>query len=187
MGIATKAHKGRVIEIIVNAFKDNQSVNYIVKQDEKRLQRITTLVEYSFFQGSEFGEVFISEDQNATCILVYPHLKKTTWQTILWDLKLICKVIGLKKVKAALQRESQLKSNYPNTPYAHLWYIGVDPFYQQKGIGSKLLQEVIDHCGSLPIYLETSVLSNLAWYEKHGFKRIKTLDLGYLLHLYKKD
>ncbi len=187
MGIARNTHKERVIEIITSSFKDNQSVNYIVKQDYKKIQRIKTLIAYSFFQGINFGKIFISDDHNAACIVVFPHLKKTSLKTILWDLKLIIKTIGIKKVSATLKREALLKKNYPDTPYAHLWYIGVDPFHQKKGIGSKLLEEVITYCGELPIYLETSVPHNIPWYEKFGFIRFKTLNLTtYTLHLFKK-
>lgn len=187
MGIATNAHRERVIEILTHSFKDNQSINYIVKQDHKRIERIKKLIAYSFFQGINFGKVFISEDQNAACIVIFPNQKKTSLQSILWDLKLVLQVIGIKKVNAALKREALLKKKYPKTPYAHLWYIGVDPFYQRKGLGSTLLEEVITYCGNTPIYLETSVLSNIAWYETFGFTRIHTLDLGYLLHLFKKE
>ncbi|WP_025663324.1 GNAT family N-acetyltransferase [Aquimarina megaterium] len=187
MGIASNANKKRIIEIISESFKDNQSINYIVKQDQKRLERIKKLVEYSFFQGSEFGQLFISDDENAACILLFSDQKKTTFKSILWDIKLVAQVIGIQKVRAALRRESILKKNYPKTPYVHLWYIGVDPLYQKRGIGSKLLQEVITYCGDKPIYLETSVVSNLGWYKKFGFKIIKTLNLGYTLHLLKKD
>ncbi|WP_271769103.1 GNAT family N-acetyltransferase [Aquimarina algiphila] len=187
MGLATNADKKRIIEIILESFKDNQSVNYIVKQDQKRVKRISKLIEYSFFQGNEFGEIFISEDRNAACIVIFPDQKKTTFYSILWDLKLMAEVIGIRKVRAALKREALLKKNYPKTPYVHLWYIGVDPPHQKKGIGSALLEEVITFCGDKPIYLETSVVSNLAWYEKFGFECLKILDLGYILYLLKKN
>jgi ribosomal protein S18 acetylase RimI-like enzyme len=187
MGVASNVNKKRIIDIISESFKDNQSINYIVKQDQKKLACIKKLVEYSFFQGKEFGQLFISEDENAACILIFSDQKKTTFESILWDIKLVAQVIGIRKFRAALHRESLLKKNYPKTPYVHLWYIGVNPSQQKKGIGSKLLQEVISYCGDKPIYLETSVISNLGWYKKFGFKIIKTLDLGYTLHLLRKD
>lgn len=187
MGIASNADKERIIEILTESFKENQSVNYIVKQDKNRIQRISKLIEYSFFQGTEYGKVFFSDDRNAACIIIFPDKKKTTFKSILWDSKLITKVIGFKKVKRTLQRESLLKQNYPKTPYVHLWYIGVDPTFHGNGIGSKLLQEVLDFCEGKPIYLETSVVSNLDWYKKFGFEIFKTLELGYTLYLLKKD
>ncbi|WP_299243096.1 GNAT family N-acetyltransferase [uncultured Aquimarina sp.] len=187
MGIATNDRNQRIIEILRDSFKENQSVNYIVKQDRKRIQRIEKLLEYSLFQGEQFGKVFISEDRNAACIILFSDQKKTTFKTIQQDIKLVSQVIGLKKVKATLARESLLKQHHPKTPFVHLWYIGVDPVHQKKGIGSKLLEEVIAYCGDKPIYLETSVESNLRWYKKYGFEIIQVLELGYLLYILKKD
>lgn len=40
--------KDRVVDILVSSFDDNKSVNYIIKQDTKRTQRIKRLMEYSF-------------------------------------------------------------------------------------------------------------------------------------------
>jgi len=187
MGIVTYEDKQRIIEILRDSFKENQSVNYIVKQDRKRIQRIEKLLEYSLFQGEHFGKIFLSEDQNAACIILFSDHKKTTFKTIQQDLKLVTQVIGFKKVKAALARESLLKQHYPDIPFVHLWYIGVDPEHQKKGIGSKLLKEVIAYCGDRPIYLETSVESNLRWYKKYGFEIVNVVELGYLLYILKKD
>lgn len=187
MGIASSANKTQIIKILTESFKDNQSVNYIVKQGQKRLKPIEKLIEYSFFQGSKFDQLFISDDKNAACILIFSDQKTTSFKSILWDIKLVAQVIGIQKVRVALERESLLKKSCPKTPYVQLWHIAVDPKQQNKGIGNTLLQEVITLCDHKPIYLETSVVSNLGWYKKFGFKIIKTLDLGYTLHLLKKD
>ena len=45
---ATNKDRDRVIDILAESFNDNQSVNYIVKQDKKRNQRIGNLIAYSF-------------------------------------------------------------------------------------------------------------------------------------------
>jgi len=37
-----------VVNLLAQSFDDNQSVNYIVKQDDKRIQRIRVLMDYSF-------------------------------------------------------------------------------------------------------------------------------------------
>ena len=48
--------KERIVEILTNSFQDNKSVNYILKQDQKRVQRIRNLMAYSF----DFCDVFLS-------------------------------------------------------------------------------------------------------------------------------
>jgi len=71
----------------------------------------------------------------------------------------------------------------------YLWFIGVDPDQQNKGIGSSLIKEVIEeaHSQQRPVYLETSTLKNIPWYEKFGFKIYNELNLGYRLYFMKKE
>lgn len=184
---ATPKYRKRIVDIIANSFDDNKSTNYTIKQDAKRKQRLYKLVEYSVFQGEAFGKIFMSEDKNAACIILFPDKKKTTIKSFIWDIKLIFKAIGLSNVKAVLKRERLLKKNHPKTPFYHLWYIGVDPKHQNKGIGSKLLKNVLESCLDKPVYLETSVNANLRWYYNYGFEIIDTLDLGYKLYVLKKN
>ena len=65
----------------------------------------------------------------------------------------------------------------------YLWFIGVHPNAQHKGAGSQLMQEIIRESEriSRPLYLETSVVKNVAWYKRFGFGVYHELDLGYTL------
>lgn len=40
--------KELVVDILTKSFADNKSVNYIIKQDGKRIERIKNLMRYSF-------------------------------------------------------------------------------------------------------------------------------------------
>ncbi len=184
---ATLNDKKRIVDIISSSFDQNKSINYVIKQDEKRYQRIKLLIEYSFFYGMKFGKVYISNDNKAACIVLFPNKKKVTIESILWDLKLAIKCIGLKRVPAVMKRESLVKKNHPKEDFIHLWYIGVDPKYQNQRIGSNLLKKVLIEDTSKPYYLETSTLSNLTFYQKIGFKIINKIDLGYKLFVMKKE
>jgi GNAT superfamily N-acetyltransferase len=185
---ADNVDKKLVIELLSRAFDDNQSVNYIVRNDDKRTERIAALMDYSFEMCSLFGEVWLSDDRKACALILYPQDKKTTLSAILLNIKLIFKAIGISGIKNALDRESKIKSKQSKEPMTYLWFIGVEPTEQGKGIGSKLLQEVITHAETrqLPVYLETSTVKNLPWYESHGFKTYEQLDLTYTLYFLKR-
>jgi ribosomal protein S18 acetylase RimI-like enzyme len=180
--------KAVVIEILTEAFNENKSVNYVVKQDADRKDRIRKLMEYSFNLCNQFGEVWISEDKEACVLLLHPDKKRFTIASTLWDVNLAFSVIGLSRVKAVLDRESKIKLNHPATPFSYLWFIGVNPLKQGKGIGSDLLTKTIEICEKekRPIYLETSVERNLKWYQSFGFEIFKTLDLSYKLYLLRR-
>lgn len=189
MRSATKTDKPLVTDLLSAAFNDNLSVDYIVKQDDKRKQRIRALMEYSFEVCYRFGQVWLSEDRKACALVLYPHQNKTDLKAILLDLKLIFKAIGLSGIRKALDREAKIKSKQPKEPMTYLWFIGVSPLYQRRGTGGRLLKQIIADAKQqdLPVYLETSTERNLSWYEKHGFAVYDILDLGHILHFLKYE
>lgn len=181
--------KQLIIDILTKSFEDNKSVNYIIKQDSKRIDRIRNLMDYSFEVCYMFGDVFLSDDRTGCALIVKPEKKKTTLKSILLDIKLILKSTGVGNVKKAMDREGKIKKLQPQETTYYLWFIGVDPKDQNKGTGSTLLRDVIKQ-GELknrPVTLETSTLKNIPWYEKFGFKVYNELDLGYRLFFLKKE
>lgn len=186
-----KANKGdrlRVINLLAKAFHDNQSVNYIVKQDKDRSARINALMAYSFDVCFQFGEVYLSDDKNACVLLLRSGTKGKSLYALWLDIKLIFKAIGLSRIGVALKRESLIKKFQIQVDHFYLWFIGVAPAHQHQGVGSKLLKEVLirsDREG-LPVCLETSVLKNLPWYQTFGFEIYNELDFNFRLYFLKR-
>ncbi len=180
--------KPTVIDIISKSFDQNLSVNYVVKQDHKRVERIKILSDYSFFMCFNFGEILLSEDKKSCALILYPKKKKTTIQTVLWDIKLAFKCIGFSRSLSILKRETQVTKNHPTKDFSYLWFIGTLPESQGNGIGSELLANIISKYDKLklPIYLETSTVENILWYKNFGFNIYKEMDFGYKLFMLKK-
>lgn len=187
MTIASFNDKELVVNILTASFADNKSVNYIVKQDSRRQLRVMRLMEYSFDTCNRFGEILLSNDKKACALILFPDKKRTTLQSIISDIKLIIGCMGLLKAKKAMTREAIIRKIHPSIPFAYLWFIGVHPAEQNKGIGSALLKEVIEkyYTDNRAIYLETSTEKNLPWYKKYGFKTYSELDFGYRLYCMK--
>jgi ribosomal protein S18 acetylase RimI-like enzyme len=181
--------KNLVVDILTKSFDTNQSVNYIVKQDEKRVQRVRSLMDYSFEVCYLFGDVFLSDNKKGCALITYPDKKKTTLKSILLDVKLILSAVGLKNIKKTLAREGKINKIQPKEQKYYLWFIGVDPEHQNEGIGSILLGEIIEDSEQKqrPIYLETSTVKNLPWYKKFGFQIYNELDLSYKLFFLKRE
>ncbi len=178
-----------VKNILSKSFDKNQSVNYIAQQDELREERIAALMDYSFEICYNYGNVYLSDDNKACALVLYPDRKKTTFKSVLEDIKLLLNCIGLSNIGKAMKREAAIKKIQPNTPMYYLWFIGVDPESQGTGIGSRLMNEVIEdsRAQSRPIFLETSTERNLPWYKKFGFDIYSDLDLTYKLYFLKRD
>jgi ribosomal protein S18 acetylase RimI-like enzyme len=57
-------------------------------------------------------------------------------------------------------------------PHWYLSVLGVEPALQGRGLGSRLLQPILDHLDAegLPAYLETALARNVQFYRRHGFE-----------------
>lgn len=185
---ATNEDKQTIVDILANSFDDNKSVNYIVRQDKKRKERIRRLMEYSFDVCNSFGRVLLSENQKACALIVFPDKKRTTLRSALWDVNLITSCIGLRGISRVISREKKIKSLQPRELLYYLWFIGVDPEEQNKGFGGALLTEIIQDAEQRgrTLCLETSTEKNIPWYQKFGFTVYNELDIGYRLFFLKR-
>lgn len=185
---AKEFHRDKLLDALSKAFENNKSVNYVVRQDDRRNARIRELMRYSFDVCQEFGEVWLSDFETGCALLLFSENKKTTLKSIFWDIRLALSAIGIFRVGKVMSREAKIHAYHPVEPFCYLWFIGVDPEDQGKGIGSSLLHHIIARCMELgyPIYLETSVEKNITWYKQFGFEVYQTLDFGYTLYLLRR-
>lgn len=181
--------KALVIDILADSFDNNKSVNYIIKQDSQRIKRIKALMSYSFDICLMFGEVYLSDNKQACALVLFPDHKKFSLKAIWLDLVLVFKAIGIERTGKAMSRESLIKSNYPKESFYYLWFLGVFNAQQNKGTGTRLLEELIQDSQkqNRDIYLETSTTKNIPWYSKFNFKIYKEIDFGYQLYMLKRD
>ena len=177
-----------VIDILSKSFDNNSSINYVIKRDRYRHKRLLDLIEYSFNLCNSFGKVWISKDQCGCALVLHPDKKTLSIKTLIWDIKLATTAIGMSRVIKILNRESKIKNFHPKEPFCYLWFIGVYPKHQKKGIGSQLLEEIIaeSQINGRDIYLETSVPSNIPWYQKFGFEIYHTIEFTYTLYLMRR-
>lgn len=184
---ATSRDKELIVDILSASFQENKSVNYLIPQDSKHRQRLRKLIDYTFEICMQSGKAVLSEDRKACALLIIPERKKTTLKTLFLMVDLIWNSIGAGNIRKALDREKRIGARQPKSPFYHLWFIGVSPDHQGKGSGSMLLHEILQEAGELgrPVYLETSTLRNLPWYEKNGFTIYDKLELTYTLYLLK--
>ena len=74
---------------------------------------------------------------------------------------------------------SFLEERHPHEPHFYLAFVGVEPEHQGHGLGSALLDPVLDRCDAegVPAYLEATCGRNVALYERHGFAVVEQVAL----------
>lgn len=73
---------------------------------------------------------------------------------------------------------NRLERAHPtDQPHYYLEFIGTDPVHQGKGMGSHLMQPMVERCDAEGVgaYLESSKESNIAFYGRFGFEVTEVL------------
>jgi ribosomal protein S18 acetylase RimI-like enzyme len=90
-----------------------------------------------------------------------------------------------RSVSAAMRKDAaammeQMGRYHPREPHWYLPLIGVDPSYQGKGYGAALMRHALSRCDRerTPAYLESTNPRNITLYERHGFERLGTVQVG---------
>ena len=80
----------------------------------------------------------------------------------------------------ALRTIATLESNHPAAPHYYLPFVGVEPEWQGRGLGTALMRPVLDRCDEekMPAYLEASSPRNRVLYERHGFQVTEQFSVG---------
>jgi ribosomal protein S18 acetylase RimI-like enzyme len=184
---AEQSDKHWVVDLLAVAFHDNLSVNYLVKQDGKRGERIKALMSYSFELCLLFGAVWVKAEQTCCALVLYPDKKRRTFRSIGLDLTLIFRVIGFENVAKALTREDAVRKLQPMGELYYLWFLGVKPAHQHQGLGTEMMNHLKRECldQNRIFCLETSMEKNLPFYKGLGFTLYKQLQLTYTLYFFK--
>ena len=76
--------------------------------------------------------------------------------------------LGLPRVLRTL---ATLERVHPREPHYHLAYVGTHPDRQGRGLGTAVLEPMLDRCDTegVAAYLENSKPRNEAFYARHGF------------------
>lgn len=73
--------------------------------------------------------------------------------------------------RKAMALLNEVDRRHPHEEHWYLVLLGVDPAWQRRGLGGRLLAPVLDRCDAegRPAYLETQKPENVVFYGRHGF------------------
>ncbi len=170
--------KALVVDILTSAFEnytDANQINLVVGYGADRVQKMQVLMAYLFENAMLFGKVYLSDDKKGVLLLKFSEKEKTTLKTILLDIELAFKCIGLTNVPKVLKRQRLVKKNHPKEDHVSPMIFGVKPEVKGKLTAARLIQQVMrKHADNkLPIIIDTVSAYNLKLYQKFGFKIVR--------------
>ena len=178
-----------VVEILLEAFeplKEDNSINFVVKQDAKRKQRMQVLMEYLFDKAMRTGAVFLSNNR-ASCLLIsYAHRDTFSFEKMSSTLNLVFKCIDVMRVQKVLKRQNIVQRNYPDGNYIRPMIFAVKNEYKGTTTAAKLILEVFRDFrnNQLPVIVDTASEKHVELYKKFGLKIYKKeKELGFPIYL----
>lgn len=179
---ATLSETPLVVDILARAFADDPFFHWLVVQDDEVEARRRAIFE-AFVAGLGFprGEVWIAEGAGGAAIWHHPGRWRAGWLTQLRLMPRFVNAAGLAAGWPKFIALNSLERRHPKEPHYYLFTVGVVPEDQGRGYGRALLAPLLDLCESqgMPGYLETAKESNIAIYERYGFRVLTRFNLPF--------
>jgi ribosomal protein S18 acetylase RimI-like enzyme len=168
-------------EVLARAFRDNpMNLAAIGSADPARRLRSNRCGARATLEGARaLGEVWAARGAGGVLGALVgappgawplPPASAATRLRALW-------VQGLRVTRRWQRVFEALAELHPREPHWYLGSLGVDPAAQGRGIGTALLRHWLRRSGGAPVYLETDLRRNLAFYEREGFRVLRQAEV----------
>jgi len=89
-------------------------------------------------------------------------------------------ILPARKLETVNRLQRQMHRSQPEGPFWYLRLIGVDTCKQRNGLGTALMNQVMQTCDAkqFPAYLESTNSQHYAFYQRLGFQLIDTIALN---------
>jgi ribosomal protein S18 acetylase RimI-like enzyme len=165
--------------MLARAFLNDPMYEYIFPEAETRQDHIAWDMANLLRYGLRFGEVTATPDLAGCTIWLPPGETEFTSERMAQAGMLDAASHLGEQANARMERfitATELnQARLVPQPHEYLLVLGVDPARQGQGIGSALLASILNRAsaGRLPVYLETTKQTNLAFYERQGFNLLR--------------
>ena len=163
-------------EVLALAFHHDPIACYVFPEEARRSRVLRWMFHCHLRYGLRYGEVYTTDGVDGVAIWLSPG---QTTQTLWRMLRTGALSAPLRFGWRAFLRSMTFMAfatawhrHYAPDAHWYLFYLGVTPMMQGRGMGSSLLRPVLARADAhrLPCYLETGVMRNLGFYERHGFQ-----------------
>jgi GNAT superfamily N-acetyltransferase len=166
--------------VLARAFHHDPAFSWVLRADPRRMK----ILEHGFelFLSRiwlEQEETYTTAGTVAVAVWERPDEWKVPLSRQLRMLPAMVKVFG-RHLPRVLRALTVLEGKHPREPHYYLPFIGVEPEWQGRGLGSAVLAPVLQRCDDerMPAFLEASTPRNRALYERHGFAVTEEFRLG---------
>lgn len=179
--LESTADINRAVDTLALAFNQDPIFCFLWNKDQaERLKRIRWFSNLCLRYSLPNNDVYTTPHSQGVAIWLPPgHYPLNNWRLLQLGLYTLPFQLGVKRFWQALHLFDQLETCHKQdmpTPHWYLFMLGVHPSHQGEGIGGRLLQPVLQQADDkqLCCYLETSTERAVRFYQKHGFKVVRS-------------
>ena len=169
-------------EVLARAFDDSPIMQYLLPKPRARIVGMRAFFIAGLVDAHKHGEAWVAivdDDIAGAAVWLppgsYPPGSGRQARQMLHLLGVAPVALG--SFRRSLKYLRAVEAEHPKAEHWYLATLGVDPAYQGRGYGTKLLDAVLtrtDEAG-MPTYLETDKERNLAYYARHRFTLMDTI------------
>jgi GNAT superfamily N-acetyltransferase len=164
--------------MLARAFDDDPLARYIFPSDRVRPAGLRSFfgiqLRHMFLPAAES---YVTEDLTSAALWVPPGRPPLGAAAALRLAPLVRHTRA--RTPRTLRLLAAVDSRHPRQPHFYLGVLGTDPPAQGRGLGSAVMQPVLERCDAegTPAYLESSKERNVPFYRRHGFEVTEELRL----------
>ncbi|HEX8066290.1 MAG TPA: GNAT family N-acetyltransferase [Thermoleophilaceae bacterium] len=156
---------------LARGFYEDPVQAWFFPDDSRRLDRSRRFFHHRVGMLLDQEQVYTTDDHAGAAIWTLPDRWRVPFATGLrFGLRAV-PLIGRRSL-LVLRGWERVEAEHPAAPHWYLAILGVDRSLQRTGVGSALLEPILDGCDrdEVPAYLESSNEANIPFYARHGFR-----------------
>jgi ribosomal protein S18 acetylase RimI-like enzyme len=189
------SQRDRAADILNHAFFDDPTYQFIFPDPDERRRSMPAMWKALVAYSLRFAEIYTTPPVEGVAIWLTPGDPDMTLRRLIQTrFALPLSIIRFKgearrRMLHMIEVSDKARARLMPVPHWYLWALAVDPNHQGQGIGKALIEPILNRASAehVPCYLETETESNVAFYERRGFRVLETTDIGVPIWLMRKD
>jgi ribosomal protein S18 acetylase RimI-like enzyme len=164
-----------VSTVLSRAFHDDPVTRWAIPEPDRRRRLLPRLFELFARALQRHDEIYLAPDATGAAIWAPAAEPVSGGEAERFEQRVEA-LVGADAPRLA-EIAALLAEHHPHGSYFYLQFVGVDPAWQGKGLGSALLAPVLRRCDRerVSAYLEASSERNRRLYERLGFEAVGVL------------
>jgi GNAT superfamily N-acetyltransferase len=163
--------------VLARSFHEDPLTRWLYPREASRDRHVERSFRMSLRRLAPQGQLYTTSDHAGAALWALPGQWREDLRQSVQTLALLPPL--LPRLVRTMRAMTRIELAHPLQEHFYLSVLGTAPDRRRQGIGSALIQPVLDLCDAerAPAYLETATEENVGFYARHGFEVQRRLEL----------